>query len=98
MKEKFPHSRKPSHWQVCGELWNLRGQHNRQEKKKKKIHTHIEYAPNCNSQQRSSPDACICYQQARAEQGGGLNREARAALLRVRTRPECPESNLRELM
>ena len=28
----------------------------------------------------------------------GLNREARAALLRVRTRPECPEGNLRELM
>ena len=27
----------------------------------------------------------------------GLGREARAALLRVRTRPECPRSNLREL-
>ena len=27
-----------------------------------------------------------------------LNREARAALLRVRTGPECPEDNLRELM
>ena len=27
----------------------------------------------------------------------GLGREARAALLKVRTRPECPESNLREL-
>ena len=27
----------------------------------------------------------------------GLNREARAALLRVRTRPECPEGNLKEL-
>ena len=27
----------------------------------------------------------------------GLNREAWAALLRVRTRPECPEDNLREL-
>ena len=26
-----------------------------------------------------------------------LNREARAALLRVRNRPECPEGNLREL-
>ena len=26
-----------------------------------------------------------------------LGREARAALLRVRTRPECPEGNLREL-
>ena len=27
----------------------------------------------------------------------GLTREARAALLRVRTRPKCPEGNLREL-
>ena len=26
-----------------------------------------------------------------------LGMEARAALLRVRTRPECPEDNLREL-
>ena len=28
----------------------------------------------------------------------GLNREAQAALLRVRTGPECPEGHLRELM
>ena len=27
----------------------------------------------------------------------GLGRKAQAALLRVRTRPECPEGNLREL-
>ena len=27
----------------------------------------------------------------------GLGREARAALLRVRTGPKCPEGNLREL-
>ena len=27
----------------------------------------------------------------------GLNREDRVALLRVRTGPECPEGNLREL-
>ena len=27
----------------------------------------------------------------------GLNREARVALLRIRTGPECPEGNLREL-
>ena len=27
----------------------------------------------------------------------GLNKEAQAALLRVRTRPECPVGNLREL-
>ena len=27
----------------------------------------------------------------------GLDREVQAALLRIRTRPECPEDNLREL-
>ena len=27
----------------------------------------------------------------------GLNWEMRAALLRIRTRPECPEGNLREV-
>ena len=30
-EEKFPNTRKPSYWQVCGEFWNLRGQHNREE-------------------------------------------------------------------
>ena len=33
-EEKFPNTRKPSHWQVCGEFWNLRGQHNQEEKRK----------------------------------------------------------------
>ena len=28
----------------------------------------------------------------------GLDREAQAALLRVRTGPDCPEGNLRELI
>ena len=49
--------------------------------------------PNINFQQGTSPDTHNCQQQA-----VGLNREVRAALLRVRTRPECPEGNLRELM
>ena len=31
------------------------------------------------------------------EKQRGLSREAQAALLGVRTRPECPEGNLREL-
>ena len=34
MKEKFPNSRKPSNRRVCGEFWNLRGQHNQEGKKK----------------------------------------------------------------
>ena len=31
-EEKFPNTRKPSHWQVCGEFWHLRGQLNREGK------------------------------------------------------------------
>ena len=49
--------------------------------------------PNNNFQQGTSPDTHSCHQQT-----GGLNMEVRAALLRVRARPECPEGNLRELM
>ena len=33
-EEKFPNTRKPSHWWVCGEIWNLRGEHNWEGKKK----------------------------------------------------------------
>ena len=47
--------------------------------------------PNINSQRRSSPDAVSDTSKQ------GLNREAPAALLRVRTGPECLEGNLREL-
>ena len=35
-KEKFPNTRKPSHRQVHGEFWNLRGQHDWEELKNKK--------------------------------------------------------------
>ena len=31
-REKFPNTRKHSHWRVCGEPWNLRGQHKWEEK------------------------------------------------------------------
>ena len=57
--------------------------------RKKKNHT--EYVPNHNSQWRSSPDAHARHQQIGAEQ------EGMGCMLRVRTRPECPEDNLREL-
>ena len=46
--------------------------------------------PNGNSQGRSSPDAVSATSKR-------LGREAPAALLRVRTGPECPEGNLRNL-
>ena len=34
-EEKFPHNRNPSHRWICGEFWNLRGQHNWEGEKKK---------------------------------------------------------------
>ena len=59
-EEKFPNTRKPSHWQVCGEFWNLQGQHNQEGKKQTKNRT--DYMPSRNSQQRGSPDAGVCQQ------------------------------------
>ena len=48
--------------------------------------------PNGNSSSREAAQT-----PASATSKPGLGREAWAALLRVRTRPECPEGNLREL-
>ena len=45
----------------------------------------------------NSPSRKTAQMPAPATSKWGLGREAQAALLRVRTRPECPESNLREL-
>ena len=46
----------------------------------------------------ATPSGEVAQTLASATSKQGLNKEARAALLRVRTRPECPEGNLRELM
>ena len=86
MKEKFPNSRKPSHRQVCGEFWNLRGQHNP--------------GAGGNTQNRcltATPGREVAQTFVSTTSKQGLNKEARAALLRVRTRPEGPDGNLREL-
>ena len=92
VKVNFPSTRKPSHRQVFEEFWNLRGKHNLEGKKIKiKKIKPTEYMPNCKCQWRNSPDACGHHQPARAGQGGT------SCMLRVRTRPECPEDNLREL-
>ena len=45
----------------------------------------------------ATPSREVAQMLASATSKLGLNREARAALLRVRTGPECPEGNLREL-
>ena len=70
-EEKFPNTRKPSHQQVCGEFWNLPGQHNWEGEKKK----NTDYAPSHNSQRRGSPDS----ESASSEQR--LNREVWASYL-----------------
>ena len=48
--------------------------------------------PNGNSPSREAAQT-----PALATSKRGLGREVQAALLRVRTRPECPEGHLREL-
>ena len=45
----------------------------------------------------NSPSGEAAQTPAPATSKWGLSREALDALLRVRTRPECPEGNLREL-
>ena len=45
----------------------------------------------------NSPSREAAQMPASATSNRGLGREAQAALLRVRTQPEWPESNLREL-
>ena len=45
----------------------------------------------------NSPSGEAAQTPAPATSKRGLGREAWAALLRVRTRPECPKGNLREL-
>ena len=69
-------------------VWNFRGQHNRERGKKKTNHKIGAFH---NSQWRTIPDACFWHQQAGTGQGGA------GYILRVRTGPECPEDNLREL-
>ena len=46
---------------------------------------------------KSTPSGEAAQMLASATSKRGLDREPQAALLRVRTRPECPEGNLREL-
>ena len=46
----------------------------------------------------ATPSRELAQTLASATSKQGLNREARAAFHRVRTGPECPEDNLRELM
>ena len=66
-EEKFPHSRTPSHRQVCENFGISEGNITGRKKKKKNP---MGYVPNCNCQQRSSPDAWVHHQRAGPGQGG----------------------------
>ena len=82
-EEKFPNTRKHSHRQVCGEFWNLRGQHNQEEKINK-------YNPQITCL-TATPRGEVAQILVSATSKVG------AALFRVGTEHVCPEGNLREL-
>ena len=86
-EEKFPNTRKPSHQWVCGEFWNLRGQHN-QELKKKKNPQIMRLAATPSGEVAQT---LISVSSKRAEQGG------MGCMHRVGTGPKCPEDNMTEL-
>ena len=86
-EEKFPNTRKPSQWWVCGEFGISEG--NITGRKKKKTHRIQAYL--------QLPVEEVAQMLASVSSEQVLNREVRAALLRVRTMSECPEGNLREL-
>ena len=93
-EEKFPNTRKPSHQGVCGEFWNLRGEHNWEGKTHTHTHTHTHTEI---MHLTLTPSGEVAQMLTSAASKWGLDREARAALLMVRTGPECPEGNLRQL-
>ena len=90
-REKFPNTRKHSHCQVCAKPWKHRGQHNGGKINKQLKPTY--YEPNSNS-----PSGEAMQVPAPTTSNWELGREARAALLRVRIRPECPKCYLSEII
>ena len=89
-EEKFPNNRKPSHRWVCGEFWNLRGQHNQEKGGGKSPQNTCLTAT-------ASKEVAQMLTSASGEQGQGREAQAASSVLRVRTGPECPEDNVREL-
>ena len=70
-EEKFPNTRKPSHQWVCGEFWNLRGQHNKGGGGKNPQITCLD----------ATPSGEVAWKLASASSELGLNREVRAACI-----------------
>ena len=92
-EEKFPNTRKPSHQGVCGEFWNLRGEHN-WEGKNTHTHTHTHTQI---MHLTLTPSGEVAQMLASTSSEWGLNMEVQITLLRVRTGLECPADKLREL-
>ena len=75
MKEKkFPNTRKPSHQRVCGEFWNLRGQHNPEGNKQTKKPHRIRALT-------TTPSGEIAQKLVSATSKWGLKREVQVACL-----------------
>ena len=75
-EEKFPNTRKPSHRWVCGEFWNLRGQHNKKETNKQTNQPPQILCLN------TTPSTEVALMLACTNCTQGLSKEARAACLR----------------
>ena len=73
-----------------GEFWNLRGRHNREKKKKTPQNKRLTAT--------ASGEGTQVFAMATSKWGLGREAWAASSVLRVRTGPECPEDNLRELM
>ena len=94
-KEKLPHNRKHSHGRVSGELWRVSGElwilswSITGKKKRNPQNTYL----------TTTTSGEVAQTLGSTTSEWGLGREAQAAELvpRVRTGPECPEDNLREL-
>ena len=74
-EKKVQNTREPSHQQVCGEFWNLRGQHNWEGKKKQKTTT----TTTQNTHPTVSEEVAQRLESATSEQG--LNMEVQVACL-----------------
>ena len=77
-EEKFLNTRKPSHWRVCGDFWNLRGQHNGAKKKKKKKTQNMCLTSTANGE--------VAQKLTTATSERGLGREVQAASSDLRVR------------
>ena len=76
-REKFPNTRKPSHCQICAELWKHRGQRNREKKLNKQL------KPTDCEPYGNSPSGEAAQMHTYAISTRGLGREAQRGLHRL---------------